>query len=125
MILLDASALLAFLFKEMGHDVVLEYLDDCCISSVNLLEVASRFSRDGLDPQPVLEVINSLGIQVIPFEYQHILPVAKLVQSGKAYGLSQADRICLGLGLFKNLPVLTADRVWQNLELDIEVVVLR
>ncbi len=125
MIVLDASALLAFMFKETGHDVVANYLHDCCISSVNLLEVASRFSRDGLPVAPVLQLISSLGIAIIPFEETHILPVATLAKVGKEYGLSQADRICLGLGMFLDLPVLTADKVWQDVGLDIGVVVFR
>jgi PIN domain nuclease of toxin-antitoxin system len=125
MIVLDASALLAYLFKETGHEIVTGYLDDCCISSVNLLEVASRFSRDGLDPQPVLETITTLDIKVVPFEASDILPAAKLAQVGKEYGLSQADRICLGTGLIMNLPVLTADKIWQDVGLDLEVIVFR
>lgn len=125
MIVLDASALLAFLFKETGHEIVAGYLDDCCISSINLLEVASRFSRDGLDPEPVLETITSLGIKIIPFEASHILPIAKLAKVGKEHGLSQADRICLGTGLVMELPVLTADKVWQDIELDLEAIVFR
>lgn len=125
MIVLDASALLAFMFKETGHEVVAGYLDDCCISSVNLLEVASRFSRDGLPAAPVLQLISSLGITTIPFEESHVLPVAMLATAGKEYGLSQADRICLGLGMFLGSPVLTADKVWQDVGLDMEVVVFR
>ena len=62
MVVLDASAVLAFMFKETGHDVVAGYLSDCCISSVNLLEVAARFQRDGLSPKPVLELVPQLGI---------------------------------------------------------------
>ena len=125
MILLDASALLAFLFRDKGHEIVAGYLDDCCISGVNLLEVASRFRRDGIDPQPVLDTINSLNIEVVPFESSHILPVARLAGAGKAYGLSLADRVCLGTGLVLDRPVLTADRVWQDDGLDLEVIVLR
>jgi PIN domain nuclease of toxin-antitoxin system len=125
MIVLDASALLAFMFKETGHEVVAGYLDDCCISSVNLLEVASRFSRDGLPVAPVLQLISGLGINIIPFEEAHILSAAMLATAGKEYGLSQADRICLGLGMFLSLPVLTADKVWLDAGLEVEVVVFR
>lgn len=31
MTVLDASALLAFLFAETGHEQVAEVLDDCCL----------------------------------------------------------------------------------------------
>ncbi len=125
MIVLDASALLAYMFEETGHEQVAGYLGDSCISSVNLLEVASQFRRDGLSPAPVLQLISSLGIRVVPFEEAHISSVAELATVGKAYGLSQADRVCLGLGVFLGEPVLTADRVWGELDLGVEVVVFR
>ena len=123
MIVLDASALLAFMFEENGHEQVADSLEDSCISSVNLLEVASRFSRDGLSPAPVLQLISSLGIRVVPFEEAHILPVAELATLGKEYGLSQADRVCLGLGAYLGFPVLTGDKVWRKLDLTVEVIV--
>lgn len=53
MIVLDASALLAYLFEETGHQVVAQYIEDACISTVNLCEVAGRLVRDGVDPRPL------------------------------------------------------------------------
>jgi len=50
MIALDASALLAFLFREAGHERVGALIDDACLSAVNLSEVIARFVRDGHDP---------------------------------------------------------------------------
>jgi PIN domain nuclease of toxin-antitoxin system len=49
MIVLDASGLLAYLFRETGHELVGKYLEDACISTVNLSEVVGRFVRDGID----------------------------------------------------------------------------
>ena len=49
MIVLDASALLAYLFREAGHRIVEKYVESACISTVNLSEVAGRFTRDGMD----------------------------------------------------------------------------
>lgn len=125
MILLDASALLAYMFKETGHEVVADYLDNCYISSVNLLEVASRFTRDQLPAEPVLKLIDQLGITVIPFENKHIAVTATLAACGKQFGLSLADRICLATAQIMDIPVLTADKVWQDAGLDIELVILR
>ena len=42
MVVLDASALLAYLFKETGHERVALSIEDACISTVNLSEVAGR-----------------------------------------------------------------------------------
>lgn len=125
MILLDASALLAYMFKETGHEVVAGYLNDCCISSVNLLEVASRFSRDQLPAEPVLHLIAELGITVIPYENKHIAPTAALATYGKQYGLSLADRVCLATAQIMDIPVLTADEIWKDVGLEIEIIVFR
>ena len=53
MMVLDASALLAFLFREPGHDMVAEAMASACISTVNLSEALGRFARDGHDPEPL------------------------------------------------------------------------
>ena len=58
MIVLDASALLAYLFRESGHQVVVEYIESACISTVNLSEVAGRLIRDGIDPSPFIQQID-------------------------------------------------------------------
>jgi len=50
MIALDSSALLAYMFREAGHEIVAEKIGESCISTVNLSEVISRFARDGHDP---------------------------------------------------------------------------
>jgi PIN domain nuclease of toxin-antitoxin system len=36
-----------------------------------------------------------------------------------------ADRACLALALDKSLPVLTTDRVWKKLKLDVAVQLVR
>jgi PIN domain nuclease of toxin-antitoxin system len=67
MIALDASALLAYLFKETGHEQVAQYINDCCLSTVNLSEVIGRFARDGHDPQQVFKRLSAASIEFVPF----------------------------------------------------------
>jgi PIN domain nuclease of toxin-antitoxin system len=59
MIVLGASALLAYLFRESGHQVVAEYFESACISTVNLSELAGRFIRDGIDHSPLTQQIGA------------------------------------------------------------------
>jgi len=40
-------------------------------------------------------------------------------------GLSLGDRTCLALGEFLRLPVMTADRAWGELDMEIEVQIVR
>ena len=46
---LDASAVLAFMFQEEGSSVVAAVLEGSCMSAVNLSEVLGLFARDGKD----------------------------------------------------------------------------
>jgi uncharacterized protein with PIN domain len=48
-IALDASALLAFLLRERGHQRVSELLGKACMSTVNFSEVLARFARTRQD----------------------------------------------------------------------------
>ena len=73
-VVLDASALLAFLRNESGADRVEQYLSQASISSVNW---------------------------------------------------SFADRACLALARESQLSVVTADRLWLNLDLDLKILSIR
>jgi ribonuclease VapC len=125
MIVLDASALLAFLFREAGHEQVAPYLDDCCISTVNLSEVVGRFVRDGHDAEAVLNKILGTTIEMVPFSVQQAGIAALLLPVTKPFGLSFADRAGLSLAMMQKAPVLTADRVWQQNGLEIDIRLIR
>jgi ribonuclease VapC len=126
MIVLDASALLAYLFRETGHEIVEQYIDDACISTVNLSEVAGRFIRDGIDVTPLIQHLEKTSIEIVPFNQEHALHAAELIPLTKPYGLSLGDRACLGLAATKNLSVLTADAVWGEIEgINVDIVPIR
>ena len=115
MIVLDASALLAYLFRESGHAVVAEYVENACISTVNLSEVAGRFVRDGIDAIPIIQYIGETSLEIVPFTQAHALHAAGLIPKTQRYGLSLGDRACLGLAKERSLAVLTADSAWTNI----------
>lgn len=41
------------------------------------------------------------------------------------FGLSLGDRACLAVGIDGGLPIYTADRVWLELALDVEIRAIR
>ncbi len=125
MIVLDASALLAFMFQESGHELVAPHLEDSCLSTVNLSEVIGRFVRDGHDAEAVLNKLLSTPIEIVPFSAQQAGVAALLLPLGKPLGLSLADRACMALAMTRNVPVLTADTIWQELDLPIEINLIR
>ena len=122
MIALDASALLAFLFSEEGHEQVAEHLTESCMSAVNLAEVLGRFARDGIDPIGVLRRLEATPIELVAFDNEDAARVAALVPLTRHLGLSLGDRACLGLALARDIPALTADRTWERLDIGIQVV---
>ncbi len=125
MIALDASALLALLFRENGHEIVASHIDDCCLSTVNLSEVIARFARDGHDPQIALHQLAATSIEIVPFTANQAALAAAFLPPTRHLGLSLADRACLALALSRGIPALTADQVWQQANIGVEVVIIR
>lgn len=125
MIVLDASAMLAFLFGETGHERVAEALLDSVISTVNLAEVLGRFTRDGVDAQALAPGLKAQGVQCAPFSETQAALAAAMVPHTRRHGLSLGDRACLALAQERSLPVLTADRVWTTLDLGVDVITIR
>jgi ribonuclease VapC len=126
MIVLDASALLAYLFREPGHEVVASYIEDACISTVNLSEVAGRLIRDGIDAAPLIQHIEKTAIEIVPFTQAHALHAAGFIPKTQHYGLSLGGRACLGLAEARNLAALTADSAWANVAgLDVDIILIR
>jgi len=124
MIVLDASALLAYLFEETGCQVVAQYIENACISTVNLSEVAGRLIRDNIDPMPLIRQIGRTSISIVPFTETQALYAANFIPQTQRYGLSLGDRACLGLAKERQLAVLTADTVWSQL-VDVEIIQIR
>jgi ribonuclease VapC len=125
MIVLDASAVLAYLFGETGHAEVAGHLESACLSAVNLAEVLGRVARDGHDPRVVARGIAKGGVEIVPFTRAHAAAAASLLARTRRRGLGLADRACLALAMARRIPVLTADRTWSGLELDIAVHLVR
>lgn len=125
MIALDASAMLALLFVEPGHEQVAAQLDAACLSAVNLAEVAARFARDGHDPREVCRRIAASPVEVVPFLAADAAISAALVPVTQGHGLSLGDRACLALAMARQIPALTADRAWAALRLPVSVQLIR
>lgn len=125
MIVLDASALLTLLYQEPGHEVVSAHFPDCCISTVNLTEVVSRFVRDGHASQPVWQKLKATSIEFVPFSVEQAILASHLLSRTQPYGLSLADRACIALALLRGAPALTADRAWSQVQVGVTIRTIR
>lgn len=125
MSVLDASAVLAYLFEEPGGDIVADVIAGACISTVNLAEVATRVARNGMDPQQLAGDIEDMNVEVAPFAVRDALAAATLEPDTRRFGLSLGDRACLALGLARRDTVYTADRVWAELDIGVKIIPIR
>ncbi len=131
-VVLDASALLAYLHDESGAEVVAEILssEEAVISAANWGEVLSKVAELGEDPQRLANHLRAKGllggaIEVVPLTEADALITAQLRPLTRAQGLSLGDRACLALAIRLGLPVITADRTWAALNLDCDVRLIR
>ncbi|MBC7817339.1 MAG: type II toxin-antitoxin system VapC family toxin [Planctomycetaceae bacterium] len=122
---LDASAVLAFLNKETGADLVRPWLRGGFISAVNAGEVMNCLNRPGRPLEDIVQLVRSVEMRIIDFGFEQAVVASTLEPYAKAANLSFADRACLSLGMMQGVPVLTADREWSSVDLGIDIRLIR
>lgn len=124
-VVLDASALLAFLFGESGGDQVEQLLEGSVMSAVNWAEVVQRGAARRLDTSTWRDRMGGFGLTVVPFTPEDAESTAQLWSVGRDIGLSLADRACLALADRLDLAAYTADRAWTRVQLSADVRLIR
>jgi PIN domain nuclease of toxin-antitoxin system len=128
---LDASALLAYLNREAGADLVAELLEGgATISAVNLAEVLSTASDRGVDAEHLRALLYEAGlldaaVSVEPFTEDDATAVGALRPATRGTGLSLGDRACLALARRLDAAAVTADSAWSELDVDVEIRLIR
>lgn len=125
MFVIDASALLALMLEERGADVVRAAPPGSEISVINLGEVLTRLKMLGHSPSEALDKILRMPIRIRKFREDHALAVAELRPLTAHLGLSFGDRACLAQAQFSMMPVLTGDQKWKQLEIGIDIHLIR
>ena len=124
--ILDASAVLAFLNDEPGADTVADAIPGALISAANLAEVLGKVGDWGGDIVGIEERLRAAGLQVAPVQADDAVVVAALRQLDGGTALSLGGRWCLTLGLrHRPATVLTSDRAWAELDLPIDIALIR
>lgn len=122
---LDASAILALFHGEPGSDRVTAILDRCMVSSINAAEVVTTLVRNGAEAQDAVRRVRRLPCPIVTIDRELGLRAGALFAATRHKGLSLGDRICLALAERENAPVLTTDRAWADLDLGVEIVLIR
>ena len=132
----DTSAVLAFMFRERGADVVSEWMDrGAAISTANAQEVMAvlvgRAVRCRTDPdEAVSEAVRNLQglvLDVVDLTFDDAVQAGAWAPFQRSDNLSAGDRCCLALGRRLGLPVVHAEQGWQPLAdaLGLELILIR
>lgn len=122
---LDSSAILADFLKEPGSEVVHASRGAHVVSAVNFAEVYSKLIERGLTVEKIEKLRAIEPFTVVEFDRPQAILSAQLRPVTKHLGLSLGERACLALAIRGNATVLTADSAWSNLDLGIEIKVIR
>jgi PIN domain nuclease of toxin-antitoxin system len=124
-VVLDSSAVLARIWGEAGSEAVDAVISGALISSVNVTEVIQKLVERGADEATAREILGSLPLRPEPFDVEAGVQAGLLRMRTRQAGLSLGDRACLELAARRTMPAYTADRAWAELDLGVEVVLIR
>lgn len=124
-VVLDASAVLAVLFREPGAEFVTERAYGGILSSVCYSEILVKLLDRSLPLEDAERLMRRLTLDIVPFDTELAELAASFRSHTRALGLSFADRACLALGLKSGLAVLTADRRWTEASVGVIVQLIR
>jgi PIN domain nuclease of toxin-antitoxin system len=118
-IVVDASAVLAFLQEEKGYEQLADIITNALISAVNVAEVFSKLSDLGMPQHEQEAVLALLALEVVTFEKQGALLVGTLRAKTKTLGLSLGDRACISLGIERSATIYTTDKAWNKIPVEV------
>jgi ribonuclease VapC len=123
--ILDASAVLADIHGEPGHEMVRASARTALMSAINFAEVISQLRRHGVPELEAVSTTERMGFEVVNADKLVAIDAGGLLGAHWRSGVSLADAFCLALGRERRLPVLTADRRWAALDVGVEVRLIR
>ena len=116
---------MALLRGETGADAVAACLSWAVVSAVNQAEVQTKLVSAGMEEQVAWWHIAELKCESAPFDEDQARIAGGLVKITQPFGLSLGDRACLALAIQRQATALTTDRAWKNLNLGIQIEVIR
>ena len=122
---IDSSAVFAILRNEIGGPAASKLGHGALLSAVNLSETLAKASDFGIPPAAVANLIGRLEISVVAFDEQQAIAAASFRPITRFHRVSLGDRACLGLAKVRNVPIVTADSKWAELDLDLDIRMIR
>ena len=122
-VVLDASAVLAWLQQEPGGAEVKEMLDGGIVTAANWSEVLQKVRHHGGNPEEVGLLLRSLGLDVA--DVTRIDGERAAALWTRENSLSLGDRLCLSVAHRLEKPAVTAESRWAAADAGIEVQLIR
>ena len=122
---LDTSALITMIQNAPGGSLVGARLRGSVVSTISWAELTEHMQEQGLEVAGFRRSVETLGLEIQPFTAADADRAVELWRPPPAHQLSLSDRACLALADRLKIPVLTADETWRDLELGIEIRMLR
>lgn len=123
----DTSAVFVDLNEETGAAEARRWLRDAAISAINLQEVVSKSVDKGVPAEAVPRLVEALRLDVRALDAELAMEAGLMCIATVHLGLSHGDRACLALARQLDVPAVTADRAWKDVEaeLGVKVVLVR
>jgi PIN domain nuclease of toxin-antitoxin system len=122
---MDASAVLADFWDEPGAEVVRAIPPGAVISAVNLAEVITKLIDRGLSGEQAQRAVNDMSYGIVEADEGRATLAGLLHEKTRRTGVSLGDRFCLALARETDAPAITSDRRWQDLDLGVEITLIR
>lgn len=124
---LDASAVLAWVLRDKGDDVVEQILALGAIPAPNLTEVLYKAAEKGYahGTEQLHGLLLRTGLEVVSLEPGDALVAADLIVASRANtktpgSLSLGDGLCIAVAIRLNLMLVGGDQEWETLDLPVE-----
>lgn len=124
-VVLDASALLAYVKGEQGADDVAAVIGDAVISTVNYAEAVTKLIEKGMSLPLVRTALGIAGLDIVDFDRGLAEVAGAMFATTKPFGLSLGDRACLALAAREGVHAMTGDRIWSKLGAEFKVQLIR
>lgn len=127
-VVVDASALLAWVLKEAGALTVDKILPVAVAPASAMTETLYRARErgSGLSPQEIYDSLVAQGVEVEPVIAEDAVRAAELIeasrrarQGSKASSLSLGDGLCIAVAERLGLIVTGGDNLWATLSLNV------
>ncbi len=122
---IDSSVVLAVLRGEPGEARAAELAQGAIMSSVNLAEVVTKCVEFEINPDEAVHFIAGRNIDVVDFNAADASLTGRLWAVAAKGTLSLGDRACIATAIRLNATVVTADRIWAELDLPCPVELIR